>query len=123
MVNFSEELLSKLGLSYQVLAMCTGDMGAGQRKKYDIETWFPGQEAYRETHSASYFNDFQARRLNMRYRASDGTLKYVYTLNNTVAATPRLLAAIIENYQNEDGSIRVPAVLQPFMGMSIITKA
>jgi seryl-tRNA synthetase len=98
-------------------------MGAGQRKKYDIETWFPGQEAYRETHSASYFNDFQARRLNMRYRASDGTLKYVYTLNNTVAATPRLLAAIIENYQNEDGSIRVPAVLQPFMGMSIITKA
>lgn len=123
MVSFSEELLSKLGMSYQVLAMCSGDMGAGQRKKYDIETWFPGQEAYRETHSASYFNDFQARRLNMRYRASDGTLKYVYTLNNTVAATPRLLAAIIENYQNEDGSIRVPAVLQPFMGMSVITKA
>lgn len=122
MVSFSEELLTKLGLSYQVLAMCTGDMGAGQRKKYDIETWFPGQEAYRETHSASYFNDFQARRLNMRYRASDGTLKYVYTLNNTVAATPRLLAAIIENYQNEDGSIRVPTVLQPFMGMSRIAK-
>lgn len=120
MVSFSEELLTKLGLSYQVLAMCTGDMGAGQRKKYDIETWFPGQEAYRETHSASYFNDFQARRLNMRYRASDGTLKYVYTLNNTVAATPRLLAAIIENYQNEDGSIRVPEVLQKYMSVNLI---
>lgn len=122
MVAYSEELLTKLGLSYHVLSMCTGDMGAGQRKKYDIETWFPGQNAYRETHSASYFNDFQARRLNMRYRASDGTLKFVYTLNNTVAATPRLLAAIIENYQNEDGSIRVPEVLQPYMNTKIITK-
>ncbi len=120
MVGYSEELLTKLGLHYQVLAMCTGDMGAGQRKKYDIETWFPGQNAFRETHSASYFNDFQARRLNMRYRASDGTTKYVYTLNNTVAATPRLLAAIIENYQNEDGSIRVPEVLQKYMRVGII---
>lgn len=120
MVGYSEELLTKLGLHYQVLAMCTGDMGAGQRKKYDIETWFPGQEAFRETHSASYFNDFQSRRLNMRYRASDGTLKYVYTLNNTVAATPRLLAAIVENYQNEDGSIRVPEVLKRYMNTDVI---
>lgn len=115
MVGFAEELLQSLGLSYQVLLMCTGDMGAGQRKKYDIETWFPSQNTYRETHSASYFNDFQARRLNIRYQASDGTLKYVYTLNNTVAASPRLLAAIVENYQQADGSVQIPAVLKPYL--------
>jgi seryl-tRNA synthetase len=122
MLGYSEELLTDLGLSYQVLLMCTGDMGAGQRKKYDLETWFPSQAKYRETHSASYFNDFQARRLNIRYRAKDGTLKYVYTLNNTVAASPRLLAAIIENYQQKDGSIRVPKVLQSFLGIDLISK-
>ncbi len=120
MVGFSEKILQNLELPYQVLRMCTGDMGAGQRKKYDIETWFPGQSKYRETHSASYFNDFQARRLNIKYQAKDGTTKYVYTLNNTMAATPRLLAAIIENYQQADGSIKVPKVLVPYMGKEII---
>lgn len=120
MVGFSEKLLKDLGLSYQVLLMCSGDMGAGQRKKYDIETWFPSQEKYRETHSASYFNDFQARRLNIKYRAKDGTTKFVYTLNNTVAASPRLLAAIVENYQQADGSIAVPEVLQAYMGKTVI---
>jgi seryl-tRNA synthetase len=122
MVGFAEKLLDDLELPYQVLLMCTGDMGAGQRKKYDIETWFPAQQKYRETHSASYFNDFQARRLNIRYRAKDGSTKFVYTLNNTMAASPRLLAAIIENYQNEDGSIRIPKVLQPFMGKDRIKR-
>ena len=116
MSGFSEQLLTDLGLSYQVLAMCTGDMGAGQRKKYDIETWFPAQDKYRETHSVSYFNDFQSRRLNIRYQAKDGSLKHVYTLNNTMAASPRLLAAIIENYQTAQGTIKVPEVLQPYMG-------
>ncbi len=120
MVGLAEELLKDLELPYQVLLMCTGDMGAGQRKKYDIETWFPSQEKYRETHSASYFNDFQARRLNIKYRAKDGSTKFVYTLNNTMAASPRLLAAIIENYQNVDGSIRVPKVLQPLFGKELI---
>lgn len=120
MVGFSEQLLKDLGLSYQVLLMCSGDMGAGQRKKYDIETWFPSQGKYRETHSASYFNDFQARRLNIKYRAKDGTTKFVYTLNNTVAASPRLLAAIVENYQQADGSIAVPAVLQSYLGKAVI---
>lgn len=115
MVGFSEKLLTVLGLPYQVLLMCTGDMGAGQRKKYDVETWFPAQKKYRETHSASYFNDFQARRLNIRYRSKDGSLKHVYTLNNTMAASPRLLAAIIENYQQADGSIRVPEALQKWL--------
>ena len=120
MLGYSEEVLAGLGLPYQVLLMCTGDMGAGQRKKYDIETWFPAQNKYRETHSASYFNDFQSRRLNIRYQAKDGTLKHVYTLNNTVAASPRLLAAIIENYQQEDGSIKVPEVLQPYIKKELI---
>jgi len=120
MVGFSEQLLKDLELPYQVLLMCTGDMGAGQRKKYDIETWFPAQQKYRETHSASYFNDFQARRLNIRYQAKDGSTKYVYTLNNTMAASPRLLAAVIENYQQPDGSIAVPKVLQSLVGKSSI---
>jgi seryl-tRNA synthetase len=122
MVNYAESLLTELGLSYQVLLMCTGDMGAGQRKKYDIETWFPSQQKYRETHSASYFNDFQARRLNIRYRAKDGEMKHVFTLNNTMAASPRLLAAIIENYQQADGSIKVPEVLQPLTGFTEIRR-
>ncbi|MDA1079460.1 MAG: serine--tRNA ligase [bacterium] len=122
MTALSEELLSDLGLSYQVLLMCTGDMGAGQRKKYDVETWFPAQEKYRETHSASYFNDFQARRLNIKYQANDGNKKFVYTLNNTMAASPRLLAAIVENFQQKDGSIAIPAVLQEFMGKKLIAR-
>lgn len=120
MLGYSEELLQALNIPYHVLKMCTGDMGAGQRRKYDVEAWFPGQKAYRETHSDSYFNDFQARRLNIRYRANNGTLKYVYTLNNTVAASPRILAAIIENYQQKDGSIQVPDILREFMGKDVI---
>lgn len=123
MVGFSEQLLQDLKLPYQVLLMCTGDMGAGQRKKYDLETWFPSQNKYRETHSASYFNDFQSRRLNIKYQTKDGKLKYVYTLNNTVAASPRLLAAIIENYQQPDGSILIPEVLQNYMGKKVISRA
>lgn len=120
MREYAEELLQSLNLPYHVLLMCTGDMGAGQRRKYDIEVWFPGQKQYRETHSDSYFNDFQSRRLNIRYRAKDGTLKYVYTLNNTVVATPRILGAIMENYQNEDGSITVPKVLREYVGKDTI---
>lgn len=122
MLGFAEQILQGLGLSYQVLLMCTGDMGAMQRKKYDIETWFPAQNTYRETHSDSYFLDFQARRLNMRYKAADGTLKFVYTLNNTVAATPRLLAAVLENYQQPDGSVRIPEVLQKYLDFTEIRK-
>jgi len=105
------------------LLMCTGDMGAGQRKKYDIETWFPSQKKYRETHSASYFMDFQSRRLNIRYQGKDGKMKHVYTLNNTVAATPRLLAAIVENNQQADGSIVVPKVLRKWVGKGKLSKS
>ena len=123
MRDYAEQILQNLGLHYHVLLMCTGDMGAGQRKKYDIEAWFPGQNKFRETHSDSYFLDFQARRLNMRYRTKSGELKYVYTLNNTVAATPRLLAAVIENYQQKDGSIIVPEVLRKYTGFDVIEAA
>src|SRR3989344_824397 len=121
MLGYAEELLQKLKLPYHVLNMCTGDMGAGQRRKYDVEVWVPGQNTYRETHSDSYFNDFQARRLNIKYRAKDGTMKYVYTLNNTVVATPRILGAILENYQQADGSIVVPEILREFVGKEKIT--
>lgn len=122
MLGHTEKLLQDLKLPYHVLLMCTGDMGAGQRRKYDVEVWFPSQNAYRETHSDSYFNDFQSRRLNIRYKASDGTLKFVYTLNNTVVATPRILGAILENYQQADGSVRVPEILVPFVGKSVIQR-
>lgn len=120
MLGYSEEVLRGLELPYQVVSMCTADMGPGQRKKYDLETWFPAQEKYRETHSDSYFLDFQARRLNMRYRDKDGELKFVCTLNNTVAATPRLLAAVLENHQNEDGSVSVPQALVKYTGFNKI---
>jgi len=120
MTRYAEELLHDLELPFQKLLMCTGDMGAGQRKKYDLETWFPAQQKYRETHSASYFNDFQSRRLNIRYRSKDGNTKFVYTLNNTMAASPRLLAAIIENYQQADGNVQIPKVLQPGCGFDLI---
>lgn len=121
MLAFSETILQKLELPYQVLLMCTGDMGAGQVKKYDIETWFPAQEKYRETHSDSYFYDFQSRRLNLRYRDNNGETKFAYTLNNTVVATPRILGAILENYQREDGSVAVPKVLKPYVGKAVIS--
>jgi seryl-tRNA synthetase len=121
MLGYSEDVLRELELPYQVVLMCTGDMGAGQVKKYDIETWFPAQKKYRETHSDSYFYDFQARRLNMRYRTQKGESKFVYTLNNTVIATPRILGAILENYQQKDGSVVVPKILRKYLGKEKIT--
>ena len=121
MLGYAEDVVKGLGLSYQVLLMCTGDMGAGQRRKYDIETWFEGEKKYRETHSDSYFLEFQARRFNMRYKAADGTTKYVSTINNTVAATPRLMAAVLESYQQKDGSVVVPEVLRKYTGFDVIT--
>jgi len=121
MLSYSEEVLKGLELPYQVMLMCTADMGAGQRKKYDLETWFPAQGKYRETHSDSYFMDFQARRLNMRYKTKEVEIKYVYTLNNTVAASPRLLAAILENHQKQDGSVTIPKALKKYTGFSSMT--
>jgi seryl-tRNA synthetase len=116
----AEDILLGLGLPYHVVVNCGGDLGLGQVKKYDIEAWVPSEGKYRETHSSSYFHDFQARRLNTRYKDDDGKARFVHSLNNTAIATPRVLTAIVENYQNEDGTIRVPRVLQAFMGKSII---
>lgn len=112
----AEKLLQALGIPYHVIVVCGGDLGLGQVKKYDIECWVPAENTYRETHSASYFHDFQTRRLNIRYRDAEGNLRFAHSLNNTAAATPRLLVSIIENYQQEDGSIKIPEVLRPYMG-------
>ena len=118
----SEEILQDLKLPYRVLLMCTGDMGEPQVKKYDIETWMPGRNAYGETMSNSFMGDFQARRLKIRYKAKDGSMKFCHTLNNTAVASPRLLVAIMENYQQADGSIQIPEVLQPLMGKKVISR-
>ncbi len=112
----AEEMMEELLLPYHTVVNCGGDLGLGQVKKYDIEAWMPSQNKYRETHSASYFHDFQTRRLNIRYRDEEGKMRYAHSLNNTAAATPRLLTVIVENYQNPDGTINIPEVLVPFMG-------
>jgi seryl-tRNA synthetase len=119
----AEELVQALGLPYHIVTNCGGDLGLGQVKKYDIEAWMPSQQKYRETHSSSYFHDFQTRRLNIRYKDTEGKLRYAHSLNNTAVATPRIIAHIVENYQNADGSIRIPEVLQKYMGgKTLITK-
>ncbi len=112
----SEGVLQALELPYRVMNVCTGDLGRGQVKKYDIETWMPSRNNYGETHSASRFYDFQARRLNLRYKDANGKTQFCHTLNNTVIASPRVLIAILELYQNTDGSVTVPKVLRPYMG-------
>ncbi|RTK97889.1 MAG: serine--tRNA ligase [Neisseriaceae bacterium] len=116
----SEEFLELLGLPYHVVVNCGGDLGLGQVKKYDIEAWMPSQNTYRETHSSSYFHDFQTRRLNTRYKDADGKLQFAHSLNNTAVAMPRVLSMIVENYQQEDGSIRVPSALVPYVGKEVL---
>jgi seryl-tRNA synthetase len=121
--SVEEELMRGLGLHYRVIKQCTGDLGLPAARKFDIETWIPSQNTYRETHSTSTCTDFQSRRLNTRYRKEDGSLAFVHTLNGTAFAIGRTLVAILENYQNEDGSVRIPEVLQPYMGdQTVITK-
>lgn len=118
-----ENLMQALKLPYHVVVNCGGDLGLGQVKKYDIEAWMPSQNKYRETHSSSYFHDFQTRRLNIRYKDEEGKLRYAHSLNNTACATSRLPAAILENYQQADGTIKIPEVLQKYMGgKTLITK-
>jgi seryl-tRNA synthetase len=116
LLETAERLVQGLGLAYQVLEIATGDMGAGKYRMNDIETWFPSLQHYRETHSCSSLHDWQARRANLRYRDTDGTIRFAYTLNNTAVATPRLLAALIENQQTATGEIQVPEVLRPYLG-------
>ncbi|MDD5327304.1 MAG: serine--tRNA ligase [Phycisphaerae bacterium] len=118
----SEGVMAALGLPYRVVMVCTGDLGRGQAKKYDIEAWMPSRKNYCETHSASKFYEFQARRMNLRYKdpAAKKNL-FCHTLNNTVIASPRVLIPLLELYQNADGSVTIPKVLQPYMGKEKIT--
>lgn len=124
MIAISEEMHEELGLAYRKLAICTGDMGVGKYRMFDLEAWLPGMDRWGETGSASNFLDWQSRRLNVKYKDADGKKKHVYMLNNTALPSPRILIAIMENYQQADGSILVPEVLQPFMpeGKKIIEK-
>jgi seryl-tRNA synthetase len=113
----SEHILQQLGLAYRVVQNCTGDMGQGKWRMYDIETWMPSRKVYGETHSGSALRDFQSRRLNLRYRKpGEKTPSFAYTLNNTAIACPRVLISLLETYQQPDGAVAVPDVLRPYMG-------
>lgn len=122
MRRLSEEILKDLELPYRVVQNSTGDMGAGKYKMYDIETWMPSRQKYCETNSDSNLTDWQSRRLNIRYKDKSGELKFVHALNNTVIASPRILIAVLENYQQEDGSVEVPGVLRDWCGFDKISK-
>ncbi len=117
LLQISEEILQDLELPYQVLDICTGDMGAPKYRQYDLEAWVPSQNCYRETHSCSNITEWQARRANLRYRENaSGKMKFCHTLNNTGIATPRALVPFMENHQQADGTIKIPAKLQPYLG-------
>jgi len=123
MTDCAQEVLKRLGLAHRVMTLCTGDMGFSAQKTYDIEVWLPGQDRFREISSCSNCGDFQARRMNTRYRPKDGKgTRFVHTLNGSGLAVGRTLIAVLENYQESDGSIRIPDVLQPYMGMKKIEK-
>jgi len=115
-------ILDDLKIPYRLLQLCSWDLAIGKYNSHDLECWMPSRNAYGETHSVTSFLDFQARRLNLRYRDSEGKLKYCYTMNNTAIATPRVLIALIENNQQADGTIKIPEVLVPYMGKEYIGK-
>jgi len=116
LIKNSEELVQALELPYRVVNVCTGDMGDGKVGMYDLECWIPSEGRYRETHSCSYFHEWQARRANIRYRDADGKVKFVHTLNNTAIASPRILIPLLETHQQADGTVRIPEALRPYMG-------
>jgi seryl-tRNA synthetase len=117
MTACAEEVLKRLDLAYRVVTLCTGDMGFGAQKTYDIEVWLPGQDAYREISSCSVCGEFQARRMNARFRPAEGkNTRFVHTLNGSGVAVGRALVAVLETYQNADGSVTVPSALAPYMG-------
>jgi len=118
----TEQFIESLGIPYHTLNASTGDMGLGKVKMYDIELWVPKEETYREISSASYFHDFQTRRLGIKYKDETGKSRYVHSLNCTAIPTPRILVSLIENFQQADGSIKVPEVLVPYMGKAVIGK-
>jgi seryl-tRNA synthetase len=112
----AEKILQKLGLHYRVIELCTGDLGFSSAKTYDIEVWAPGQNKYLEVSSCSCFVDYQARRMKLRYKDADGKNKFCHTLNGSGTALPRLYVALVESYQQPDGSIRIPEALVPYFG-------
>ena len=116
----AEALLQALELPYRVVRTCTGQMGVGKVRMWDIESWIPSQQQYRETHSNSEFYDWQARRADLRYRAEDGKVRHAYTLNNTAIATPRILVPLLEVHQQSDGTVRVPEALRPYLGLDVL---
>lgn len=116
----TEEFIESFGIPYHTVANCGGDLGMGQVKKYDIELWVPKESKYREISSASYFHDFQTRRGNIRYRDESGQLRYAHSLNCTAIPTPRILVSLVENFQQADGSIKIPEVLVPYFGQEFI---
>ncbi len=116
----TEEFIESLGIPYHTVLNCGGDLGAGQVKKYDIELWVPKEGKYREISSASYFHDFQTRRANIKYKDVDGKMRYAHSLNCTAIPTPRILVSLVENYQQADGSIKIPEVLQKYLGKDCI---
>jgi seryl-tRNA synthetase len=116
MVKHAEAILQKLGLAYRVMSLCTGDMGFGAAKTFDLEVWLPSQNTYREISSVSNCESFQARRLQARFKNAQGKMEFVHTLNGSGLAVGRTLVAVLENYQNEDGSVTIPEVLRPYMG-------
>ena len=123
MTGCAEEVLKRLNLHYRTIVLCTGDMGFGSRKTYDIEVWLPGQNAYREISSCSQFGEFQARRMEARCKAADAKqARYVHTLNGSALAVGRTMVAVLENYQNDDGSVTIPQVLRPYMGGMTVIK-
>lgn len=122
LLSVEEKLMKSLELPYQVINICTGDLGRPAAKKYDIESWLPSEDKYRETHSTSNCTDFQARRLNIRYKDKGGRMQFVHTLNGTAFAIGRILIMIMENYQQKDGSIKVPKVLQKYCGFKVIKR-
>ena len=116
----TEEFIESLGIPYHTVLNCGGDLGQGQVKKYDIELWVPGEKTYREISSASYFHDFQTRRFNIRYRDEDGRVQYAHSLNCTAIPTPRILVSLMENFQQADGTVKIPEVLVPYFGKDTI---
>lgn len=116
----TEEFIESLGIPYRTVLNCGGDIGQGQVKKYDVELWVPLEQKYREISSASYFHDFQSRRFNIRYKDEEGKMRYAHSLNCTAAPTPRILVSLIENFQQADGTVRIPQALQRYMGKEVI---
>jgi len=116
LLHNAEELVRALELPYRVVNVCAGDLGDAKVKGYDVETWIPADGRYRETHSDSYFHEFQARRADLRYRDADGVVRYVHTLNNTAVASTRMIIALVENHQRPDGTMRIPEALRPYVG-------